>query len=345
MDLHGNGVITRKELETVALDAGRTPSVAVSVFEWFAVEGNMHISLSRFVEGLVEQVIDGKSLRNAFESLDDDGSGQVTAKELYEALKALDPALTLEEVTAYVANAEINMDGNSSVQDHELDYGEFCGLFPSSFSRAKRLHERFAASQEELKGLSMSFGTFEREAENWIHRMEALVDSFERMCSKCMLEEYQDKMPVMIPKHFAKIEAGLKCPPGPANEKEFIRSVKKWDRKKIEDDSANDVCSISLGFDSFLQDLAHVETWSSLIIGDTKLLDNALNDGQKGRLNAIKAHAAARSAQKKLQLLIKRAKNQLQEYCSVIEALGTGEALASPISMSSRGLRPRFDTR
>merc|ERR1712048_1145892 len=97
----------------------------------------------------------------------------------------------------------------------------------------------------------------------------------------------------------AKVEAGLKCPPGPASEKEFTRSLKKWGRKKI-DDSADDICSISLGYDSFLQDLAHIETWSSLIIGDTKLLDNALNDGQKGRLNSFKAHAAARSAQKKV---------------------------------------------
>merc|ERR1712151_1103942 len=98
------------------------------------------------------------------------------------------------------------------------------------------------------------------------------------------------------------------------------------------------------GFDSFLQDMAHVSSWHTMLNFEADLLDKALNDGQPGRVNPQKAEICARLICTKLDKLLKKTHAQFDEYKTLVEAVGVLEADTRSIPIAGRGLRPRKES-
>merc|ERR1719498_1037236 len=100
-------MIVKKDLSIAARYSDRPESAARMIYEWMAGDASS-ITLGRFAECMAEDVIDGRALRHAFESLDDDGSEEISPEELFAELHDLDNDVTMEQILEHVAIAEKN---------------------------------------------------------------------------------------------------------------------------------------------------------------------------------------------------------------------------------------------
>eukprot|EP00931_Biecheleriopsis_adriatica_P015787 TRINITY_DN11869_c0_g1_i1.p1 TRINITY_DN11869_c0_g1~~TRINITY_DN11869_c0_g1_i1.p1 ORF type:complete len:912 (+),score=217.09 TRINITY_DN11869_c0_g1_i1:99-2834(+) len=335
LDLRGSGTLNLKELQIAARLAGRPQSAADTVFEWLAVHGSQEISLWRFAETLAEDVIDGRALRHAFESLDDDGSEQVSAKELYDELVELDESITMDDVIEHIEAAELGMDDDDeAVQDHVIDYAEFVQLFPVRVKRMGEIKDRFTNSRATAEELANQFDDLQPLLDKWQSSLEATILTIADLSNKAVDNRNENAVEAAkgLKRQFVKIDEGLKTPPGPADPPEMIAKFKSGRAKN----------SISVfGFNTYLQDFALVDSWNSLITVEMKALKQALTVNGKAsshHVDAWKAHDAADSVCLKTNGALARVKAQHEEYYSFADIFKSPEALMGPVHLSGRGL-------
>mmetsp|Transcript_104311 Transcript_104311/g.185460 ORF Transcript_104311/g.185460 Transcript_104311/m.185460 type:complete len:922 (-) Transcript_104311:33-2798(-) len=338
LDVRGTGSLDHKELQIAARNAGFPPSTASKIHDWLASQAG-DVSLLRFAETMAEDVIDGRALRHAFESLDDDGSEEVSPQELFDELVDLDDSITMDDVLAHIEEAEGGIgddaDGDGA-QDHVIDYSEFVQLFPVRVSRMAKMRDRFEGARQTQEHLSKSFTDLQPHAERWIRMLDQTVLTIQDLASKAVDNRNENAPDAArsLKKYFAKIDEGLKTPPGPADAAEMTAKYKSNKSKK----------SIAVfGFDSFIQDSAILDNWNILITLEIKALKSALTQTTKvgSGVDAWKAHDAADSVSLKINDMLKRVKAQMEEYSSFTEILSLNESLMAGVNMSSRGLRPR----
>ncbi|CAE7255409.1 CPK13, partial [Symbiodinium sp. KB8] len=199
LDNRGTGTLDLKELQLAARKSNSAPDAAEKVFDWLATSHHCsEISLSRFAETMAEEVIDGRALRHAFESLDDDGSEQVTPQELYDELKDLDSSITIEDVVKHVEAAELEIedseDEEENTKDHAIDYTEFMQLFPVRVERVRQLKERLLSSEDHSKELCQHLEDVTPAVERWLRSMETATLTIQDLASKIVDPRHADTM-------------------------------------------------------------------------------------------------------------------------------------------------------
>eukprot|EP00913_Durusdinium_trenchii_P014613 g13712.t1 len=237
LDNQGTG-----SLQLAARRANSSQESAEVVFHWLAEAHNVSdISLSRFAETMAEEVIDGRALRHAFESLDDDGSEQVTPQELYDELVVLDNKITIEDVVKHVEAAELGLE-----DEDEDDVGTKDSVRSLQVELALvAFHEGYDDMAKELCKL-LEDGT--PGVERWLRSMETATLTIQDLASKVVDPRHVETLTEAakaLRKQFGKLDEGLKAPPGPSEPQELalkLRSGKAAKSIKV------------LGYSSFVQD-------------------------------------------------------------------------------------------
>jgi len=343
LDLMGNGMITLKELEIAAKSAGRPAQAAQPVHHWLSRDGAEHITLLAFAEAFAESVIDGKALRHAFESLDDDGSQQISAEELFGALSGFDSTLTMENVIDHIDSAELDVGEDDSAQDHAIDYSEFVRLFPECVRRTEVLKERLDSSRESGDKLSQRFRSQQSDMEEWADGLENLSGVIHELSIATIQRgDRASEAAIDLRKHFAHVEHGLRCPPGP--ETEATKAQQRGQGFNTQKKAALKANGEGYGFDTFVQDLAVEDQWYGMITMESKMLKSAVNIHTRkfaGQSDQLKAHDAAEGVQRKLNDALRRMKGQFEEYLSFAETLESPEPVMNDVAFSGRALPPR----
>lgn len=362
LDTQGTGVLSQKEMEQGAKVALRTQSSAHACFKWLTPEGATSISLMRFAETFAEDVIDGRALRHAFESLDDDGSEELNAEELFGALSNLDDSgtLTLQEVVDYIAACEgAAAQAAGADQDHQIDYSEFCELFPVRVKKMKALTDRMSSERQSSENIGTQFNGILGSIKQWIAKVEGSINQIRQLSEKTLERSEQGNAAALsLKKEFMKLDELLRNPPGPADSTEFEQMVvaKRKDmvrkdnlsnsKKKAQDKFLVEIRDF-FGFDSFLQDQALHDQFCTMVTNDLRNLKQALNVSNKisNNVDQVKAHDAAENVCLKVGDALAKTKGQMEEYSAFVEAMTAPEAMllsgTGGPQLSGRGLRAR----
>jgi len=364
LDARGDGVLDVNDLIWAAESADeenpkKTAGNAVTILG----QGFPVVSISRFAESMAEDVIDGKALRHAFESLDDDGSEQISAPELFEALSKLDVDLTMDEVVAHIESAELGIADDCGTQDHQLDFDEFIHLFPERMKKLHALDDRAKSTRDHSDGLGDQFSLVRNDAHDWVKALDREIDNIRDLSARTVDRRQNSTQCVHdLKKHFGRVKDYLRKVPGPSGFHEIEANCKEKQKKQVTDelkaakgkkakkDKTANQQSDTYGFASFLQDQALLELWPVIILNEVKLLNAAMSIGKKasdgvpvaaaeGGVDQYKAHDAAESVVKKVQDVLTWAAAQLEEYESFVEVLTSPETPMNTLSYSGRGLQ------
>lgn len=366
LDSMGNGVITKKDLSIAAKLSDRPESSAKLINDWMCTDGTT-ISLARFAESMAEDIIDGRALRHAFESLDDDGSEQISPEELFAELRAMDDNLTFEQIVEHVQAAEqharksmrrlssaanggqyedVEMPPQVEGKDITIDFQEFVRLFPVRVKRLQSLQDRVDRSQIFACHTQDLFATVEPEAKKWFQHLEDVKHSIEKL--QVVLgdrdnKEGADQAVKDLKRYVHRVSEYARNPPGPHDMKTLMsqiggRNKKKRNRGPGETDT--------YGFDTFLQDQAIKEFWGSCVNEQIKLLKHATSKDAKTGAESIdqyKAHDASDTVIVKINEILAWAGGQMEEYKAFVEVLAEPECSLPTMMLSSRGLQHHGD--
>mmetsp|Transcript_127245 Transcript_127245/g.245411 ORF Transcript_127245/g.245411 Transcript_127245/m.245411 type:complete len:922 (-) Transcript_127245:119-2884(-) len=351
LDTNGDGVVCQKDLFAMAKHAGKPLSVANDICKWLIAPGQNGVSHSSFAEVLAEEVIDGRALRHAFESLDDDGSEQISPEELLDELIAFDSSLTMDEVIAHIEAAEGDQGGEEQAaaggkqvqSDMQIDFDEFCALFPVRVQRIKNLEARLANTKSKASELGKHLDDSVERVQAWIDKLQNSTEELKEITQRGLDKDGSQGIKDMK-KQIQKINEALKSPPGPHDVKAMIANGGS-PVKKIKKGKKGKGAGISFGYDSFLQDQAMMKMWPQLIFDEIRMLKQAvIIDKQAGeQIDHFKAHDAAESVLNKIDNVLNWSRCQFEEYQAFVEVLRTLEEPMPDIVYSSRGLMLRGD--
>jgi len=255
-------------------------------------------------------------------------------------------------VVEHIESAENMADGGEHevTQDHHIDYGEFCQLFPVRVQRMKDLAERMQTERTSSEELECRFrGSLDR-VRDWIKKVDEMCESVDNLSGKCIeRSDIGKEAALALKKEFNKLDDCLKNPPGPLDSTEFqlLLQKKKKEHERAEHHHHHYTEQEMLGFDSFLQDMAITDGWHGLLAGDQRSLKHALNTTNKvtNSVDQFKAHDAAESVVQKIKVVVRKARTQLDEYEAFIDGMSAPEVgimgSSGGAQLSGRGLRAR----
>eukprot|EP01052_Picozoa_sp_SAG31_P020306 SAG31_NODE_1520_length_8024_cov_7.506625_3_plen_1166_part_00 len=124
LDVDNSGSVTNRELEIGLINAGvvSTTAEANLLFGRGDSDSDGHLTLEEFLgcfedlNGKVEETPEER-LVNLFHSLDDDGTGWVDSKELFEGLKSLGVSVTYDEIKELLAGGDSDGDGRLTLEE------------------------------------------------------------------------------------------------------------------------------------------------------------------------------------------------------------------------------------
>lgn len=349
LDCNCDGQLCAADLKMAAKHAGRTPSASNAVLDWFVpgTSGHKSISLSCFAESMAEEVIDGRALRHAFESLDDDGSECISADELYERLSMFDSRLTHEEIVQHIELAEENAgEEGAAGSDHMIDFSEFCELFPVRCQRLKHLEERRKGLQEQGLTLDGQLRGLGPVAAHWISELKGALEQLHHL-QTVAIDQDRAKAVKSMKDVFKRISKTMRSPPGPSDANKMLYRMTKYTsklekRKKGKTDKQKQSEEF-YGYDSFLQDRAVEEMWTQLINAECKEMEReVVTKDEDGKLSVdhFKAIDLAEQVDLKVKEVLNWVTYQQQEYTSFAEVLDASLEAAMPsVPYSCRGLR------
>lgn len=334
LDSQGYGSINVKALLSACKSADRHTSAITTITSWMCNEG-VPISLARFAESMAEEVIDGRALRHSFESLDDDGSECITAKELFLELKGLCSDLKIEDINAHMEIAEVGVASGES--DHKLDYYEYMRLFPGRMRQVKAIEERIASTRAYAIKLETEFETVKEKVKAWIKSLDVENNTVSKLQSSLTPEGstvYKD-----LKKRLTRVAHLLAHPPGPVDLDRQAESFQVQKKSKRSSKGERGPAAI-YGYDSFVQDHAIQSFWPVLIEADRRALKHAVRQvGGQDVIDVYKASDAAQFVGKKLDDVLEWTRFQLSEYESIINVLTDTESPLHSVLYSSRGLQ------
>lgn len=250
LDKQGCGMLRVPELGAVAKGMGKPHHVAQGIVHWLAVPGQNYISLSRFSEAFAEEVIDGKALRQAFESLDDDGSEEISATELFDVLRELDAHLTMNDVEEHIRTAEaaasavkratpkaaeaaaaasatmaaMQSEGaaGKAEGDEAIDYDEFVQLFPVTVRRARDLTERILTDRTTAEEMSGRFKAHSDRLKEWLDQVQATLKDLQEGTEAALQRTPKGQEAAKgLSKELSKLQNALQNPPGSYKESDY----------------------------------------------------------------------------------------------------------------------------
>eukprot|EP00927_Polykrikos_kofoidii_P018278 TRINITY_DN18443_c0_g1_i3.p1 TRINITY_DN18443_c0_g1~~TRINITY_DN18443_c0_g1_i3.p1 ORF type:complete len:899 (+),score=141.49 TRINITY_DN18443_c0_g1_i3:149-2698(+) len=355
LDCEGRGVITQKELQNQARLFGKPSNWADSITEWFCGIGGSvkHISLNRFAECMADNVADGPALRVAFENLDQDGSEQVSAVELWQALRTLDRNISLRDVQAHITSVDLMLDpeaaeskptpgdqgdlqqqGEGATDNADrniectIDYSEFVQLFPVREVAAKWIKDLNAA--------------------------QANIVTLTEKTSSAISAEDADKSAQDIRK-FAHRANELICDPpyGGSTDASAVPWKRVSSRATRVTGASPSTARAKLGkdqkavgwsVDTFLLEQATREKWSTLLSGDVKNLKVALTRGKLVKtIDVSKAHDIARLMSEKIAGVIAWSTPMLEDCISCVDACVSQEETLPRLQVTSRAVQLRWE--
>lgn len=380
LDRKGDGYIDMAELEEASLEVPWLGKASVRfICEWYNVGSTPDtcISLTDFSETMAEEVIDGRALRHAFESLDDDGSEEINAEELYENLKLYDNSLILEEVVEHIQSAESEVnaeEGDAEIEVKDtvtkdanaaLDFGEFCRLFPVRMRRLAVLQSRVDSAKSEADSLIKCFNSFEGTALKWIADLQEQADMLDGLAQQ-VTDRKADGQAVVksIRKCVTKIAQILGNPPGDPGfdiereRKEHKAAKQKLNMSVVPGQKGNPNVTVAkkknakvnkdlevFQYNNFLQVQAVLENWKELLYEDNVKFKTALmaGGGDATKVDRFMAYEGAESALTKVKDILIWADQQFSEYQAFSNSLSTYENPLPPVSASARGIRGNED--
>jgi len=372
LDSQGDGVICSKDLTVAAKFSDRPASSARTISDWMMADSST-ISVARFAECMAEEVIDGRALRHAFESLDDDGSEQISAEELFDELRVLDDDLTLEQIIEHVAHAEAeieevkrasvmaktptsptspkdtkNAENEKEVKDHKIDFEEFNRLFPVRIARMKAMEDRHEEQRTSAEEAQKLFEGVCPEVADWMATLDHEKKVIEKYGGHMNGSHDKDKEELEqalkeLKKHIHKIGEYLKHPPGPSDARNMATLMAGNSRRKRKVQKSFEERDV-FGWDSFMQDQALREYWGSHVQDDLRTLKHAIIKDKAGdTIDTYKAHEAADTVMQKIGEIEAWTKQQMEEYRSIIEVMIDVEPPMPVMAFSSRGLQKHGD--
>mmetsp|Transcript_75004 Transcript_75004/g.232811 ORF Transcript_75004/g.232811 Transcript_75004/m.232811 type:complete len:377 (+) Transcript_75004:1-1131(+) len=309
--------------------------------------GSDALAFSRFAESSSELAIDGRGLRLAFESIDNDGSEQITPPELFEALSQFDASLSMEQVVEYISKMELEVAGDvesPDAQDHVLDFSEFAHLFPQRMQRVRELESRWQAAREQVVDFSGRFVGLREGAADWVESLELVRRSLGELKGVAIehfrANEVRHQAVDGLHDHLKSAHERLQSIPGPQQlaDVEGKRGKASQARASRKD--------FVLGFDSFLQDHGFEYRWPGLVAKEVRVLSRARAKKEKGELTEtdyLRAYENADTAAMKLTEVLEWVRGQTCEYDAFVDVFDGIENRMPSISMSGRGLQKHAD--
>jgi len=350
LDMDGDGIVSEKDLQAVAKMLHKPKKSIDRLMYCLAPPGASSISCWCFAETMAEDVIDGRALRLAFESIDQDGSQEITPPELFETLHPLNPELTLEQVIHHIGIVELNCASNMELHDHTLDFDEFCQLFPTRMQRVQELDRRGEEALMRSMELRTRFESVREVTWEWIHRLESVLQELNTLkglaIEKFRGERARDDAVDSLRINLKLADTCFRHTPGPDGDLEAKHEASKRERAKRRHRIANgggkresdDVC---LDFDNFLQNHAVNNDWLTLLTREANTLAKMKAKKEKQPLKEddyFKAYKSADVAELKLHEVLAWSKTQVREYASFVEVLEVPESGLPRLPMSGRGL-------
>lgn len=361
LDINGDGLLDYTDLETCAKQSSdksisySKSSAKHAVLSILEKYGGHHapISLSQFAESVAETLINGSALRHAFESLDDDGSEEITAQELFDNLSLLDESLTMEEVVKHIAEAEGGLaDEEGATEDHCIDFGEFMLLFPERMRRMAEHKERTEASHSYASKVQSCLDTVDHSISLWESDLNHSIDECADLAGKVQDRKFNGAQIVKdLTKVIRKMNETLRQPPGSDQfvvervMRDWTELQKKKSRGKMVKENEYQLKKLleSYSFDTFVKIQAVHEEWGSMLVEDLKNLKDAAkvgaHMGKTDEVDRYKAYDAAECILMKTKDISKWVQDQHEEYKSLTDAMMSLEPSLPSVSLSARGLR------
>jgi len=373
LDVDGDGVVSDADLQVLSkmvhLRHRALDEILHAMRSHRASDG---LPFTSFADSLSERTIDGRALRLSFESIDEDGSEQITPAELHDTLRALDPALTMRQVIGHIDAVEAEAAASEddagtggagghaghvgTSQDHALDYLEYCSLFPMRIERLKALEKRTMEARSLAEEMRARFHSVEDGVKEFVERLETVQQEIHDKKGAALDHLHGDRHRIEAVKTLRDslqlAESSLQHAPGPHQHLDVLThdrakarrdvSLAKPSRRKKEGEY-----ELVLGFDDFLQEKVADQDWIKLLHNELKLMTQATGKRERHRLtdaDYLSVYQHAGIAECKLKRAMEWTRAQADEYEAFVEALRGEESLLPSIPLSSRGLQKRNDT-
>lgn len=333
LDINGDGYLTIHDLVVVAKNMHKRKDLPNEVIAKMGCTAD-HISFTLFAACMAEAYIEGRTLRLAFESIDEDGSELITPAELHEQLRLVNPKIGLQDVIEYIASVE---DGAEGTSDHALDFEEFANLFPESVQRRKLMDERLESSRSQRATLVGQFEEVHEDITSWMGRLEGYRKVFQDQKGTAIEsfkgDEQRTKACDKIRSSLYHAHECLSNPPGLAkhDKDEEDRVAKQRNRKHKKHEP------ILFGFDTFLADRADHQEWNALLKADYEQVAKSKQKTVMQESDFLRVYTHAELAETKLLKVLQWTRDQIEEYSSFTESFESERRLPK-IARSGRGL-------
>eukprot|EP00928_Gymnodinium_smaydae_P026019 TRINITY_DN20545_c0_g3_i2.p1 TRINITY_DN20545_c0_g3~~TRINITY_DN20545_c0_g3_i2.p1 ORF type:complete len:928 (-),score=241.60 TRINITY_DN20545_c0_g3_i2:324-3107(-) len=176
LDTKGDGELDAAEISSFLADGRDELKI---LFQNVDTNSNGCISMNEFVVACVfgEGILTERLLQRTFEALDADGTGEITAVELYSALTKIEDTLSPEEVANFMGDADRDWDA-------DIDFDEFRAFFPQVKCRQEEFDMRVMRAGRVMDVTLAAFKKFNEECQQWrslvqeeLGRLQALRDA------------------------------------------------------------------------------------------------------------------------------------------------------------------------
>lgn len=348
LDSDGDGAVSMMDLQHAARLAHTRGAKSACQRICDFLGSSASVSHNQFADSMAEEIIQGRALRLAFESIDVDGSQEITPEELYEALQDLDQGLTMEQVIAHIKTVEsiTNEGGDKDCnQDQAIDFAEFLRLFPECTRRMKLLEDRSACCTFEGSKHRDKFLSVREQANDWMNRLQLMQRQLQQnkgyAIEKFHGEEKRGDAMNNLYNGLRLADQAARNIPGPKVEA-FAQQSNQKAQSKQKAQKRTKKKELILGYDTFMRVHAEETRWSKLFTHEYKELQRTKAKKDKGQMNEpdyLKAYYSVEAAIDKLTSTLKWAKGQAGEYESFLDVIDGTEPTLPPVSMAGRGLQ------
>lgn len=279
LDLDGNGVVDKEELQVVAasfpgIDAGTVNTIIAACDR----NTNNTVDILEFIEALVLE-LDQKDERlvvKAFEKMDIDGDARITKGEMFRVLRQYSQNLDPTDISAFVKDVDRD-------KDQKIDYNEFKNLFSHVKERdeavkteLRLLREDEAAKREAFKKLIFDVDVFFRSLKE---RVGQLVEQGRRLRNASTNEHaVLDRLQLLTKavEDFAQREKGQK-------------DKEKAGEKAVQDERSGVDSKVLVGL-TVMHKYNRNEASSTMVLHRSKSSgSNSASSGEEGALHACRS--------------------------------------------------------
>lgn len=369
LDVDGDGVVSEADLQVIAKMSGAGHQTVRRIVAALADPGASCISFWRFADSLTESTIDGRTLRLAFESIDEDGSEEITPGELWETLSALGPGLTVAQVVEHIESVEAAAAGGPASpqseqaadanQDQALDFEEFCCLFRRRVERVKALEARNERARHLAMEMGSKFEGIRDLAEEFVNALNTVQDDLHNAkglaVERFRGEQAQVNAVSALRETLKKADASLKGTPGPHDDLEVLTMERKHGKRHVVVEPGHHHHhhrhgkkeDLVFGFDDFLQERGAEQDWYKLLAREVREVTQTKAKTEKHHKlhesDYLSVYKHVNRAGVKLKEVEEWSRGQAKEYEAFVETFRVEEESMPRLPLSCRGLHRHHD--